>query len=88
MSTIGKLLKQKREEAKLTQRDVAEVLDYTSSQFVSNWERGIVLPPMTTLPVLKTLYGQRAFREIVDAIHEEKVKDADAQRREMLRMVK
>lgn len=42
---VGKFLRKKREAADKTQWDIAKTLDYTSAQFVSNWERGIALPP-------------------------------------------
>lgn len=53
---VGNFLKQRRQKAALTQQDVAKHLSYTSPQFVSNWERGISLPPMDVLPRLAELY--------------------------------
>lgn len=44
-ATVGKFLKTKREKAGKTQRDVSDVLDYDTAQFVSNWERGVSTPP-------------------------------------------
>lgn len=43
---LGIFLKKKRIEAGLTQLEVANALDYSSSQFVSNWERGHSQPPL------------------------------------------
>ena len=40
---LGDYLKSKRENASLSQGDVAKKLKYTSPQFISNWERGISL---------------------------------------------
>jgi transcriptional regulator with XRE-family HTH domain len=48
---IGIYLKDARESANLTQKDVADICA-CKSQFVSNWERGTCLPPM---PVMKRL---------------------------------
>lgn len=52
----SRLLKSSRRGAKLSQRDVAKNLGYTSAQFVSNWERGLSSPPVETLPKLCELY--------------------------------
>lgn len=49
---IGNPLKNIREKRGLTQKDVADALRYSSAQFVSNWERGISLPPLNILPRL------------------------------------
>lgn len=54
---FGPWLKKKREKAGLTQRKVGEELSYTTAQFVSNWERGLILPPFPTLKELSKLYG-------------------------------
>ena len=53
---FGLYLKAKRGAAGLTQRDVAAHLDYTSPQFVSNWERGLIIPPKETTHELRKLY--------------------------------
>jgi len=50
--TVGRALKLWRERANLSQRDVAMALGYTTAQFVSNWERGVALPPFSVLPKL------------------------------------
>lgn len=52
----GLYLKEKRVNAKLSQNDVAELLGYTSAQFISNWERGLCSPPMDVLQRLIKLY--------------------------------
>mgnify|MGYP000962803213 CR=1 FL=1 len=49
-------LKNKRVHSGLTQGEVATKLGYTSAQFVSNWERGLSLPPITTLKKICSLY--------------------------------
>lgn len=49
---VGKYLKQKREEAKISQLSLANTLGMESPQFVSNWERGVSDPP---LKYLKTI---------------------------------
>lgn len=43
---VGKHLKELREKSKMTQREVSDALGYSSAQFISNFERGIALPPL------------------------------------------
>jgi transcriptional regulator with XRE-family HTH domain len=54
--TLALFLKQAREKAEISQRQVADELGYQSAQFISNWERGISSPPMKTLKQLGELY--------------------------------
>ena len=53
---ISSFLKTKRVDAGLTQLDVARKLGYGSSQFISNWERGLANPPAFVLKDLAKLY--------------------------------
>lgn len=64
---LGRFLRTKREESKLSQRQVAEMFNYASSQFVSNWERGKAAPPIETLKVLKNIYKMDA-NDVADVI--------------------
>lgn len=54
---LGDMLKQARIDKKLTQYQVAKALGYTSSQFISNIERGTCAPPMKKLGKLVKLYS-------------------------------
>jgi transcriptional regulator with XRE-family HTH domain len=54
--TLAQFLKQTREKAELSQRQVADHLGYQSAQFISNWERGVSSPPLKTLKKLGDLY--------------------------------
>ena len=54
--TIGPYLKQKRTEANLTQKEVADEFGYSTAQFVSNWERDVSMPPIKDLKRLGQLY--------------------------------
>jgi len=54
---VGKFLHDRRVKAGLTQWDVAKSLGWTTAQFVSNFERGVALPPLETLPKLSELFG-------------------------------
>ena len=64
---VGQYLKRKRQAAGLTQRDVSIALDYSSAQFISNFEAGICLPPMNKLAVMVKLYKVNP-NEILDVV--------------------
>lgn len=52
---IGEMLKDAREEnTTLTQKDISNMLGWSTAQYVSNIERGVAPPPLT---VLKTWCG-------------------------------
>jgi transcriptional regulator with XRE-family HTH domain len=59
-TNVGEHLKQKREALELTQREVSNALGYSSAQFISNFERGIAVPPIKKLKVLTKLYKMQA----------------------------
>ena len=54
---LALFLKEKRTAAGLSQEEVATKLGYSTSQFISNWERGISQPPINTLKFLAKLYN-------------------------------
>lgn len=45
----------KRTEAEKSQRDIAKGMAYGTPQFVSNWERGVSLPPLKDAPQIAGL---------------------------------
>lgn len=53
---LNEFLKSKRLESGLSQADVSRELGYSSPQFISNWERGLVTPPLNTLAKLVEIY--------------------------------
>ena len=55
-STMSEYLKTRRVHSGLTQGEVASKLGYSSAQFVSNWERGLSMPPISTLKKICVLY--------------------------------
>ena len=57
---IATVIKRKRMEVGLTQLEVARKLGYTTSQFISNWERGLANPPAAVLKNLAKLYRMDA----------------------------
>ncbi len=46
---IGSYLKEIRQKRNITQAELAKKLGYTTSQFVSNWERGLCSPPLDSI---------------------------------------
>jgi transcriptional regulator with XRE-family HTH domain len=53
---IGGYLRDLRVKSGFTQRVVADHLEYSSAQFISNFERGIAIPPLKKLKALLRLY--------------------------------
>jgi transcriptional regulator with XRE-family HTH domain len=74
---FGKFLKERREQMGLSQAVIAEKMGYTTPQFVSNWERGIAMPPIKTLKKLAEMYKvpqQEMFDIVLQAtVHQVKV---------------
>lgn len=75
MSDLAKFLKLIRGQSNLGQKDVALRLGYSTSQFISNWERGLSRPPIEALPILAELYQiplrtlqEYFYRDSLDAL--------------------
>lgn len=56
MKELGFFLKRLRMESRLCQVDVAKALVLQTSQFISNWERGLSCPPPKAVKKLAELY--------------------------------
>ncbi|MGZ3772967.1 MAG: helix-turn-helix domain-containing protein [Pseudobdellovibrionaceae bacterium] len=70
----GNFLKAKREQSGLSQRDVANLLNYSTPQFISNWERGISYPPATAINKLASAFkinAEELFDPMLKAILEQ-----------------
>lgn len=76
---VGTKLKCWREKVQMSQGEVARKLKYTSPQFISNWERGLSMPPMEVLPKLLNLYSLSPD-ELTDVIYRYQEKLLEAQR--------
>ena len=63
--SLNLYLKKQRLKSGLTQSQVAEMLGYSNSQFVSNWERGKCLPAVSSLKELSSIFGI-PFKELFD----------------------
>ncbi len=66
---LGRFFCELRQKKNLSQREVAKKLGYSSAQFISNFERGIVVPPLTKLRVLVRLLDMPIDR-VLDLIVE------------------
>lgn len=75
---LADFLKTARTRAGLSQKEVAVALGYKSSQFVSNWERGISSPPIRTLRRLCSLYKANES-EVFNIIREIAVRKLEAE---------
>lgn len=51
------ILSQKRKQAGYTQKELAEILNMSTYQMVSNWERGICQPPLGKITDLARCIG-------------------------------
>ena len=70
--TLGNYLRKAREDNKMSQRQVADALGYTSPQFISNFERGLCSPPLNKLRVLIDLYDLNAGKVMSLILDEQK----------------
>lgn len=65
---VGEFLKNARLAKNFTQSYVARQLGYSSAQFISNFERGIALPPVKKLKMLVKLYALSST-ELIDIVN-------------------
>lgn len=75
---FAEFLKNKRVDAGLSQMQVAEFLNYSTPQFISNWERGVSQPPVNSLKRLSLLYktsAEELFECALEATIEELSED-------------
>ena len=77
VNSLNKYLRDRRKELHLSQADLAKELGYSSPQFVSNWERGLVSPPLASLARLMELL-KIPRQTVIDLILEDTRKELDA----------
>lgn len=87
VKSFGSWFRTVRESRGLTQRDIASVFDWSTAQFVSNWERGVSLPPSERLVELSSILRVPA-KEIVGVIFDAKRAELEAEEAEALRAIK
>ncbi len=54
---LGDYLKKRRLTLGITQKHIAQIMGYSTPQFISNWERGISSPPVDKLESVSNVYG-------------------------------
>ncbi len=86
-TTLGRFIRANRTKAGVSQVELAEHLGYTSSQFVSNWERGHSTPPFDALPRIADFLGLDE-REIVAAVEKYQLKKAALERRQLTALLR
>ena len=69
-NSFGEFLKQKRQEKKLTQKELAELLIISPST-VSKWEKGVAHPDITLLPKLSEILGVTEHELITASVDKE-----------------
>ena len=74
---LGQFLKNARLKAGLSQFDVAQRLKLKTSQFVSNWERGLCPPSSDSLPIIAKVFqlSEREFLAYLHRLREEALLD-------------
>lgn len=82
-SHAGKMLRKLRLKAGLTQRAISSRFGWSSAQFVSNWERGVSLPPTVVLPELAKILGV-TLKELADIYYRHLLWEAGLKRDEIL----
>lgn len=75
MNKCGTFLRASREKQNLSQKEVSAHLGYNTSQFISNWERGLSEPPVPVIKTLAKLYkiDPEALFEVILQAHLEAV---------------
>jgi len=73
MEIFCKQLKKSREKSGLSQAAVSKKLGYKSPQFVSNWERSLILPPIKTIFILSKLYKDKSLKKYLLQYYERRI---------------
>lgn len=74
MKIFGEYLRAQRIKVDRSQIEVSRELGYSSSQFVSNWERGISFPPLAAYHQIARIY-QVSLDELFEQSMEAKVRE-------------
>lgn len=85
--SLAELIRNSRIEKEISQKQLAEKLGYSSSQFVSNWERGISSPPLDKLEEICRSLGI-APNEIIETIMYETEKNLIGQFSKLTKLAK
>lgn len=77
VNTFGDFLKEKRQEKKLTQKELAKLL-FVSESAVSKWEKNVAHPDITLLPKLSEILAV-SEHELITASIDERAREEKAQ---------
>lgn len=77
------MLRRLRKLRNMNQRELAEALGYPNPQFVSNWERGVALPPLSRIPAIAQALGVDPKR-LVNAVMQYREREVAIYRRRLL----
>lgn len=80
---FGHWLFLQRRKRNLSQWQIAESLGYGTAQFISNWERGVVLPAVDSIPVLSGVLGVSA-RTLVSGVYSVRVAEIKEEEQKVL----
>ena len=83
MKYLGTKMREMREAAGHTQKDVSELLGYDTPQFISNIERGIAHPPDHALFELAEFY-RVPYERLVDLVYGAKIARIKERKRHLL----
>jgi transcriptional regulator with XRE-family HTH domain len=67
---LASFLKEYRIKSGLSQAEVANLLKYSTPQFISNWERGVSSPPLDKVSQLIEIY-RISREELIDIMLDE-----------------
>lgn len=87
VNKLAIFLKEGRVKAGLSQKEVSEVLNYDTPQFISNWERGIAAPPISILKRLAELY-KISSEKLFDVVLAEEIRLTEENLRKRFKMSK
>lgn len=66
MTNEGTIWRKAREKSEMSQQDVAEKLGFTSSQYVSNIERGLTTMAKKHYRKLARIFGPKVVNEVIE----------------------
>jgi len=69
---IGTYFKDKRIKSGVSQTELARELGFSTSQMISNWERGICSPPMNAVAIMVDLFRLNKKEVITMLVNEHK----------------
>lgn len=74
---LADFLKDKRIESGFSQKNISDKLGYSTPQFISNWERGLSQPPISSLKKIADVYKTSAD-ELFEIYLEQTIQDITA----------